>query len=490
MRALLVLGLLLALAGFDHITHDRNLDVKGLDQLACARCHVETKGKLVGKPGHAACFGACHGPPPKAPKRGAKLVMGDDREVCASCHRDAVLDKPFAGTLPVMYPPYTEEQDFNISFGHKQHAGVSCASCHDLRVKAPKQAAHQRCLGCHDGSGAQGRGPAMSSCAGCHPRAVGKPQPPELATVRDSVTATFSHAKHGTRGAAGKDCATCHAAIRGTDDIELPRPTASDCATSGCHDGKASFATTAACTRCHDKAPERFEVHRPSARFSHEGVHADAVKSRTCNACHPLSARGEVMITGHAACTQCHEKDFGERRPTICGACHNATEPWRKLVADRALPDRTEFGAMLDHDKHGSMACASCHKLRTGSSQLRTPRGHASCIGSGCHENKTGPAPRFETCDGCHRIGLAAARESARESAPWSVRRAFDHGKHRKTPDQQDLACKACHVQLSGKLLEIATPKKAACLPCHDDGKAAFKLTGTTCTRCHASTAL
>ncbi len=31
-----------------------------------------------------------------------------------------------------------------------------------------------------------------------------------------------------------------------------------------------------------------------------------------------------------------------------------------------------------------------------------------------------------------------------------------------------------------------ATPKKPACLPCHDDGKAAFKLTGTTCTRCHA----
>ena len=195
------------------------------------------------------------------------------------------------------------------------------------------------------------------------------------------------------------------------------------------------------------------------------------------------------MVAGHAACASCHDADFGARDPKTCGACHNATEPWRKLVADRALPERTEFGAMLDHDKH-QQACGSCHKLRTGSSELRTPRGHAACIGKGCHENKRGPAPRFETCDGCHRIGLAAEREHARETAPWSVRRAFDHGKHQKTPDQKDLPCTACHAQLGGKLLEMATPKKAACLPCHDDGKAAFKLTGTTCTRCHASSAL
>ena len=94
--------------------------------------------------------------------------------------------------------------------------------------------------------------------------------------------------------------------------------------------------------------------------------------------------------------------------------------------------------------------------------------------------------PRFEACDGCHRIGLAAERENTRLNAQWSVRRLFDHKRHEKTADDQELACVACHVQLSGKLLEIATPKKPACLPCHDDGKPAFKLTGTTCWRCHA----
>ncbi|HEX5058258.1 MAG TPA: cytochrome c3 family protein [Kofleriaceae bacterium] len=481
--AALVVIATLGLTGFDHIVHDRNLDVKGVGVLPCNKCHVETKGKLVGKPGHAACFGACHGAAPTAPKRGAKLVLGDNAQVCTSCHADAVLQKPYAGKLPVFYPPYTADPDFNISFGHKQHSAAACTQCHDIRAKA-KPATHARCTNCHDGSSAQGHTTAMANCTTCHPRAVGKPQPPELALVRDSVTAVFSHTKHAGRSAAGRDCNTCHAAIRATDDTELPRPKQDDCATSGCHDGKAAFSTTSACTRCHDKAPDRFEVNRPQKRFLHTGVHADAVKGRPCAACHPLSPRGEVEIIGHAACTGCHAKDFGERSPLICGACHNATEPWRKLVADRALPERTEFGAMLDHDKHKG-ACASCHKLRTASAQLRTPRGHASCIGKGCHENKRGPAPTFESCDGCHRLGLAAERESTRLAAAWSVRRAFDHASHVETPDHQPLACVACHPVLSGSVLELATPKKPACLPCHDDGKAAFKLTGTTCTRCH-----
>jgi c(7)-type cytochrome triheme protein len=480
------IAMLVLLAGFDHIVHDRDLDVKGVGVLPCSRCHEEKNGKLVGKPGHASCFGACHGAPPKAPKRGGKLALGDREEVCVACHRADVLAKPFTGKLPAMYPPYAFEPDFNIVLGHQQHAAVACTQCHTMRATPAKTQPHARCSGCHDGSKVAGKGPAMSHCLGCHPRAVGRPQPPALAAVRDSVTATFSHAKHGARGAAGKDCVTCHAAIRTTDDVQLPRPTQAQCATAGCHDGKAAFATTVACTRCHDKAPDRFEVMRPTTRFSHSGVHAAVVQARACNACHPLSTTGEVTIAGHAACTECHEADFGARTPVTCGACHNATEPWRPLVADRSLPERTEFGATLDHGKHPG-ACSKCHTLRTASAELRTPRGHASCLGKGCHETKKGPLPRFETCAGCHRFGLAEERTHARESAPWSVRTKFDHDVHAKTADNVEVACTACHTQLTGALLELATPKKSTCLPCHDTGKAAFKLTGTTCTRCHAS---
>lgn len=470
----LLLLIALSAVGFDHIVHDRNLVVKGGEALPCGRCHVEKQGKLVGKPGHAACFGSCHGSSPAPPKAGAKPTVGDRIKVCTACHAEPQLQKPFTGKLAVAYPPYKIDRDFNITFGHKQHSATTCTQCHTAGGSRPGPP-HQRCASCHDGAKAA----AMSKCTTCHPQAVGTPQPPELAPLHDSPPTAFSHQKHAARGSVGKECVTCHFAVRATNDTELPRPALKDCATGGCHDGKAAFGTTVACTRCHDRAPaETFIVERPEARFLHAGVHADLVKKRACNACHPLSPRGEPIVVGHGACVECHTADFAKRKPATCGACHNATEPWRHLVADRGPPDRTEFGATLDHAKHTG-ACTSCHVLRTNTTQLRTPRGHVSCMGGGCHAVKTGPAPRFDACDGCHRIGLANERAAARAAAPWSVRVTFDHGTHKAQ-------CNTCHTELAGaNLLALATPKKATCLPCHDDGKAAFKLTGTTCSRCH-----
>ncbi len=468
--------------GFDHMVHDRNLIVGGGEALPCGRCHAERAGRLAGKPGHAACFGACHGPAPKAPARGARLEFGDRAKVCMNCHAESAQTAHYTGRLPASYPPYTIDPDFNITFGHKQHAAAACTLCHDMRPKAPRPAVHDRCRGCHDGKTAS----AMSTCQPCHPQAVGRPQPPALATVKDSVTSVFSHTAHGARGTAGKDCATCHAEIRATDDTQLPRPTVQTCRIAGCHDAKAAFGVTVACSRCHAPPPDGFTVERPTARFEHRGNHEQVVKTQPCSTCHPLAPTGEVNVVGHAPCAECHADDFGARKPTICGACHNASEPWRKLVADRGPPDRTEFGAMLDHDKHAG-ECTGCHTLRTATTQLRTPRGHRACTGTTCHAIKTGPAPRLGSCAGCHRLGLAAAREQARDSAEWSVRVAFDHGTHRTTPDGKDtLACSTCHATLSGNdLVGLATPAKATCIGCHDAGKAAFKLTGTSCSRCH-----
>jgi c(7)-type cytochrome triheme protein len=461
-----------AAVGFDHLVHDRNLVVSGGEALACARCHVLEHGRLVGKPGHASCFGACHGAPPVRGK-----VPQDRIKVCEACHAEAALVAPVKGKLLAHYPPYTIDRDFNLALGHKQHAPVACTECHAVDSKA-KPAPHARCAGCHDGR----RGPAMEKCAGCHPPAIGKPQPPELMALRDSVTTTFSHARHAARGAKGKDCATCHAAIRATDDTELPRPSIKDCGVAGCHDGKAAFGTTTSCVRCHEKAPsDKFTVARPTARFAHGGPHAAAVSE--CRACHAL-AGNDVTIAGHAACASCHADDFGKREPKICGACHNATEPWRHLRPDRAPADGTEFGATLSHAKHPG-ACASCHSLRTASAQLRPPRGHAACATAGCHAANAGPAPHLTECNACHRAGLAAARAAARATDPWSVRAAFDHAPHGKAADGSALACNACHVDLgAADVLQLAPPAKATCAPCHD-GVRAFSLTGTGCARCH-----
>jgi len=471
--------------GFDHTFHDRDLIVKNVGSLPCAKCHVEQRGKLVGKPGHSACFGACHGPMPTAPKRGGKLEFGERTKVCMNCHAESAQAAPYAGKLPVGYPPYGTDPDFNIALGHKQHGAIACTQCHDMRTgPQPPRVPHARCSGCHDGTSQPGHGPAMSKCAGCHPAGMGKPQPPALATVRDTVGATFSHSKHGARSTAGKDCLQCHKAIRETDDTELPRPTTETCAVGSCHDGRAAFSTTASCTRCHDKAPGRFEVARPTSRFLHVGFHAEVVAKRPCAACHPLGPRGDALVASHSACVECHATDFASRTPVICGACHNATEPWRPLVADRGPADHTEFGATLDHNKH-KQDCTHCHSLRTPAAQLRPKRGHASCTGDGCHAADTGPAPTLATCDGCHRAGLATARVTSRLRAAWSVRATFNHAMH-ATSEGKPVACTSCHTTLAGSdLVGLATPAKSTCAPCHDAGKTAFKLTGTNCSRCH-----
>lgn len=494
--AVVALGLLGAVAaaraapaGFDHNIHLSRVAASGADAIPCARCHTWRAGALAGKPGHRACFDGCHGGMPATPARGARPAVPPERlRVCVACHDEAVLGQPYTGPAPyaVAYPPYRLYPDHALEIGHKTHRATACAACHDGARGAP----HRRCAGCHDGSRAPGRGPAMTACAGCHAPASGAPEPPRLrmtSEVEIVVTSAFSHARHAARSAAGRQCASCHAAILETDDSQLPRPTARDCATAGCHDGKAAFPTTAACTRCHQDVPaQRFEVARPMERFSHarhRALPAWQAAPPPCAGCHPLAPGGEVTVAGHAPCAACHADDFGERRPKICGACHNATEPWRRLVPDRLPAERTEFGATIDHGKHRG-ACTSCHALTTVAAQLRPPRGHKACIGAGCHATAAGPAPRMTACEACHAEGRAEDRRRARLVAPWSVRAAFDHATHRRGKDGE-LACTACHADLSAPdLASLGTPAKATCAGCHDGG-AAFKLTGTTCTRCH-----
>lgn len=297
---------------------------------------------------------------------------------------------------------------------------------------------------------------------------------PTVHRAEIDVRTAFSHAKHASRGAR---CAACHREPPGA--TELVAPPATTCATARCHDGAAAFPITEACTRCHrDPAPPSFKVARPTARFSH-ATHAQV--QSPCASCHPLTPRGEVVTAGHAACATCHAEDFGRRAPTICGACHNGTEPWRQLVADRGPPEDTELGSAIDHARHAALPCARCHALTTPTRALRPPRGHRACLGDGCHAPSAGPEPRLDRCEACHRAGLVVARQRARVAAPWSVRTTFSHARHTA---RGTVECTACHDQLGGDVIDLATPRKAACAPCHD-GATAFKLTGTACTRCH-----
>jgi c(7)-type cytochrome triheme protein len=479
--------------GFDHLTHDRDLNVQNLDPIPCATCHpTRGKAELAGRPDHKACFGTCHGAAPA--RRKGVVEIGERAKVCAACHAPVDLvraSKGGKGKLAVAYPPYTIDRDFGMQMSHAAHVSAACTTCHAPAPKARPAAGkrtgpavHARCVACHAGA-AQ---PPMTTCATCHVPAFGSASGPTLLEQDTVLPLDFDHASHGKR-APQAACTACHAAIAATDRIELPRPKAADCASGDCHDGGAAFSVTVACTRCHHEQPTGWQVYRSDERFSHD-KHVERIGAAPCTSCHKLAASGDAATIGHTACddAQCHASSFMEREPKICGACHVGTEPWLPLTADQRPRDETEHGARMPHDRH-PQPCATCHVLATGTRELRPPRGHKACTGKGCHAAGAGAVPKLADCDGCHRAGLVAARNRLRLDARWSARARFRHAPHQIDPrDGTAVACESCHAGVgdSKEMTDVPTPAKASCAGCHD-GSTAFKVTGTGCPKCHGT---
>ncbi len=476
-----------AVIGFDHASHDGKVIVSGKDAPACATCHpVGPGGALLGRPGHDACFGACH------------TLSPPQEDVCSACHDPADLA---ARRTTVGFPPYKLDPDFGLTLSHAAHglAGAACTSCHRVPGTAapPKPSKpHTRCASCHAGKVAA---VPMTSCVSCHPAAFGANALPRLQRGPFHVGPAFDHRRHAARtraattGGGALACATCHGGIASATGLELPSPATATCAVAGCHDGTAAFATTGSCRRCHTGPPAvPMPVARPDAPFSHQ-AHATRLTTGgpagtidDCDGCHRLDARGEPRSIGHAACTACHAEDFMSAKPRICGACHASTEPWRALVVDRMPAPSSDFGASLDHGRHQAVACERCHSLDTSARELRPARGHVACSGSGCHANTDGPVPWLSACTTCHALGIERQRTAERTEAPWSVRARFRHDGHRTDRAGAPLPCTSCHTATttSGAGVMPAPPAKASCAPCHD-GKIAFKMTGHGCARCH-----
>ena len=331
-------------AGFDHARHAQ------ATQVACAQCHPLERGIIAGvaggagakAPSHATCFGKCHAE--QAATLKLKDPVPDDRlRYCNACHAETALVVP-VDKKALAQTAAKNGVEYGLQLGHNSHSQIACTKCHDPG-RPRKGRPHDRCLACH-GDKAE-KTFAIAECEKCHPTGRDRPR---LVRSEVLVTAMFSHAKHATRGTA-KQCASCHAGVIATDARALPSPKVETCARGGCHDGKAAFGAMTSCTKCHQDAPKgEFKVARPDAVFSH-ARHEPHTKA-PCAACHPLSKSGEVLVTGHLACVDgCHkhETEFGARAPTICGACHDGTEPWRPLIADKLPSDTTEFGATLDH---------------------------------------------------------------------------------------------------------------------------------------------
>jgi c(7)-type cytochrome triheme protein len=496
--------------GFDHAAHAQRVELAGAAAVPCTRCHaMDRRGRVARRLGHVACFGECHGPRPSRAAEGPAR-----RAVCTVCHAAESLERPGPGrTLAVPAGPLSAREHV-LAMSHAAHDAPSqahggCRACH-----APGQEdgppgtrasddAHARCMRCHlagAGPGATETGPvSMNQCSRCHVAAEAGARRPAL--VSGPYRASFSHARHRARG--HDDCRGCHVAVLAASGNDLPAPSTQECA--GCHDGVQAFSVLGPqCRRCHAERGQRpgFRERRGPA-YSHVEHQQEHGVDMPCTRCHQLDARGIPLppAADHAPCSDagCHREEFMAREPAICGACHLGTEPWLRLYFQPQQRLDTEFGARFSHRRHQQLgtalmeACERCHRRPSQQRDLGLPGQHEACMGTGCHEptavdvdHAVGPTP-LSACTGCHERDLVARRRVQRLGAPWSVRARFDHAPHRTEPSSgAAVPCAACHqgVAEADRVADIPGPPKRACAPCHD-GRAAFKLTGHGCARCH-----
>ena len=121
-----------------------------IDRVRRTVTSVDKTGRLVGKPGpHCMLRRRVTAHSPATPRdRQARLALDADHlKVCArSCHAESLLAAPFTGRMPVPFPPYTIERDFNLALGHKQHAAARVhAMPRRLRQGATPAAARALC---------------------------------------------------------------------------------------------------------------------------------------------------------------------------------------------------------------------------------------------------------------------------------------------------------------------------------------------------------
>ena len=219
--------------------------------------------------------------------------------------------------------------------------------------------------------------------------------------------------------------------------------------------------------------------------------HTTKAHKQECVNCHQRTDNEPVpQFPGHAACIDCHQKDFTTTTSQMCVVCHRTPlEQQPKLIA---FPARlSQFGIRgFSHKTHRDASkmpagtqppkCDACHRITQGGLQVGFPR-HPECYS--CHTHQAGE--KLGECTTCHAGVSESMKYRTGSTGAFSLYN-FRHASH-----VSRAACDRCHGTPSAKavstaqsdVLKISTARgqrhKSACWTCHVQAKE------PVCSKCH-----
>ena len=465
--------------------------------------HRRTEFPLTGAHTSVACA-SCH--------RDTKTYKGVQFSSCASCHSD-----PHQPRFPASCSScHTTQVWRTTKVDHSRtafplrgsHATVECVKCH-TQPAARVALRFDTCSACHTDTH---RGTFKQDCASCHSETSWR-------------TGSFDHSatrfplvdKH-----AGLACALCHktgtavsaSPLRSTSTTgragtgraaSAPRTPVVASATAldfrglrtdcvSCHTDVHQGELGVRCETCHTAKTfgvPSFDHSRPRPFFA--GEH----RMLACVQCHtPVRTQTSTAAVRVAAprtatavrmapvgltrtsdtCTSCHADAHAGQVNTRCETCHSIDRP--KFAVAAFAHEKTRFPLT---GKHTAVACASCHKVETGS----FPAGTATTrrltgIGTDCVACHQDPhAGQFKVgCQSCHSADtFKIARYTHLRARALGT---FFTGRH-------ITACTACHKPSSSRggrgATVVAYQVSTTCTACHTDiHRGAL---GPRCESCH-----
>jgi predicted CXXCH cytochrome family protein len=417
-RITIFLGVMVFLFAITHAYGQDNTTKFKLKQGAygklCLECHPAFQEKLkmpfVHTPLKKGDCTGCHNP--HAASHG-KLLEGDSKKICSSCHADIIPSGSISthkvvldGECMKCHDPHSSNSKNNLV----KAGNALCLDCHKSIGDAVTKNKHKHnpvekgCFTCHEPhASAKGefllKNKTNALCVGCHPTNRPTFAKQHMNYPVASSNCTSCHDPHGSdikgilynnvhRPVSSRMCNQCHGDPASPDSLKTKREGNELC--RGCHNEM--FNKTFARNRIHSPLLSKkgcLSCHNP-----HAAKEKGLLKQSTivlCGQCHADTIkRQEKSVTKHepvmngdcAACHDPHSSDnvFLAKQSSVidlCANCHDWMKHSTHPIGDKIIDPR---------NKNLTLNCLSCHRSHGTEYKGMMPNKSVSELCTQCHE--------------------------------------------------------------------------------------------------------